>query len=76
MKDPKKTLSPAAYLIVNATFADDPRSWDLADALDSEEERIKTLAEATDADIDAALAFIRTKFVKGVADAKEMAEDM
>lgn len=76
MEDLKKTLSPAAYLIVNATLADDPQSWDLADALDSEEDRIATLAGATEADIDAALAFLRTKFVKGVADAKEMVEDI
>ena len=74
--DPKQTLSPAAYLIVNATFADDPRTWDLADTLDASDERVEVLASATEADIDAALAFIRAKFVKGVADAKEMVADM
>lgn len=76
MMDPKQTLSPAAYLIVNAAITEDPKYWDLINALEASDEQAKLLASATEADIDAALAFIRTKFVKGVADAKEMVADM
>lgn len=76
MDKPKslQDMSPAARLILTTTL-EDPKRWDLADALQASEGELAILAHATDQDIEDALAFIRAKFSKGVQEAREMQDE-